>query len=64
MSKVFVRDREFYKLLLALGLPIVLKNLIDDIRGRGNAVTAGDIGYRYVVQTAKPPPTARRWPTS
>ena len=30
---------------------VVLKNLIDDIRGRGNAVTAGDIGYRYVVQT-------------
>ena len=29
---------------------IVLKNLIDDIRSRGNALTAGDIGYRYVVQ--------------
>ncbi|MDD3108711.1 MAG: family 78 glycoside hydrolase catalytic domain, partial [Alistipes sp.] len=30
---------------------IVLQNLIEDIRSRGNALTAGDIGYRYVVQT-------------
>ena len=30
---------------------IVLQNLIDDIRSRGNALTAGDVGYRYVVQT-------------
>ena len=28
----------------------VRQNLIDDIRSRGNALTAGDIGYRYVVQ--------------
>ena len=30
---------------------IVFQNLIDDIRSRGNALTAGDVGYRYVVQT-------------
>ena len=30
--------------------PVVLQNLIDDIRSRGNALTAGDVGYRYVVQ--------------
>jgi hypothetical protein len=29
---------------------IVLDNLIADIRARGNALTAGDVGYRYVVQ--------------
>ncbi|MFR4237488.1 MAG: family 78 glycoside hydrolase catalytic domain, partial [Alistipes onderdonkii] len=28
----------------------VLRNLVDDIRSRGNALTAGDVGYRYVVQ--------------
>ncbi|MCI1785321.1 MAG: glycoside hydrolase family 78 protein [Bacteroidales bacterium] len=28
----------------------VLDNLIADIRARGNALTAGDVGYRYVVQ--------------
>jgi hypothetical protein len=28
----------------------VLKALTDDIRGRGNALTAGDIGYRYVLK--------------
>lgn len=28
----------------------VRQNLIDDIRGRGNALTAGDIGYRYVLR--------------
>ena len=27
----------------------ILNNLIEDIRSRGNAVTAGDIGYRYVL---------------
>jgi hypothetical protein len=30
--------------------PQILRNLVDDIRGRGNALTAGDIGYRYVLQ--------------
>lgn len=29
----------------------VLNNLILDIRGRDNALTAGDVGYRYVLQT-------------
>ena len=29
----------------------VLQNLINDIRQRGNALTAGDIGYRYVLRT-------------
>lgn len=29
---------------------VVLDNLIDDIRSRGNALTAGDVGYRYVIQ--------------
>jgi hypothetical protein len=28
----------------------ILQNLIDDIRGRNNALTAGDIGYRYVLR--------------
>ncbi|MDR2774114.1 MAG: family 78 glycoside hydrolase catalytic domain [Tannerella sp.] len=28
----------------------ILQNLIDDIRGRGNALTAGDVGYRYVLR--------------
>lgn len=28
----------------------VFKNLIADIRGRNNALTAGDIGYRYVLR--------------
>ncbi|MDR2847828.1 MAG: glycoside hydrolase family 78 protein [Bacteroidales bacterium] len=28
----------------------VLQNLIDDIRSRNNALTAGDVGYRYVLQ--------------
>lgn len=28
----------------------VRQHLIDDIRGRGNALTAGDIGYRYVLR--------------
>ncbi len=28
----------------------VLNNLIQDIRGRNNALTAGDIGYRYVLR--------------
>jgi hypothetical protein len=28
----------------------VLKALIDDIRGRGNALSAGDVGYRYVLR--------------
>lgn len=27
------------------------QNLINDIQGRGNALTAGDIGYRYVLAT-------------
>ncbi len=27
----------------------VLQNLVDDIQGRGPALTAGDIGYRYVL---------------
>ena len=26
------------------------KNLLDDIRGRDNALTAGDVGYRYVLR--------------
>jgi alpha-L-rhamnosidase len=29
----------------------VLQNLVNDIRKRGNALTAGDIGYRFVLQT-------------
>ncbi|MDR1498426.1 MAG: glycoside hydrolase family 78 protein [Puniceicoccales bacterium] len=28
----------------------ILQNLINDIRGRGNALTAGDVGYRYVLR--------------
>ncbi|MBC7784757.1 MAG: family 78 glycoside hydrolase catalytic domain [Burkholderiales bacterium] len=28
----------------------VLKTLIDDIRARGNALSAGDVGYRYVLR--------------
>jgi hypothetical protein len=28
----------------------ILQNLIDDIRSRGNALTAGDVGYRYVLR--------------
>ena len=28
----------------------VLRSLVDDIEGRGNALTAGDIGYRYVLR--------------
>ncbi|MDR0566754.1 MAG: glycoside hydrolase family 78 protein [Prevotellaceae bacterium] len=28
----------------------ILQNLIDDIRRRGNALTAGDVGYRYVLR--------------
>ncbi|MDR0756259.1 MAG: glycoside hydrolase family 78 protein [Tannerella sp.] len=28
----------------------ILQNLTDDIRGRGNALTAGDVGYRYVLR--------------
>jgi hypothetical protein len=28
----------------------LLKNLIDDIQSRGNALTAGDVGYRYVLR--------------
>jgi hypothetical protein len=28
----------------------VLQNLIDDIRSRNNALTAGDVGYRYVLR--------------
>jgi hypothetical protein len=28
----------------------ILQNLIDDIRERGNALTAGDVGYRYVLR--------------
>ncbi|MDR1779905.1 MAG: glycoside hydrolase family 78 protein [Tannerella sp.] len=28
----------------------ILQNLVDDIQGRGNALTAGDIGYRYVLR--------------
>ena len=28
----------------------VFNNLIEDIRGRGNALTAGDVGYRYVLR--------------
>lgn len=31
----------------------VLQNLVDDIRGRNNALTAGDIGFRYVLQVLK-----------
>jgi hypothetical protein len=30
--------------------PEILQNLINDIRGRGNALTAGDVGYRYVLR--------------
>ncbi len=29
----------------------VLQNLVDDIRSRNNALTAGDIGYRYVLRS-------------
>jgi hypothetical protein len=29
---------------------VVLNALIDDIRGRGNALSAGDVGYRYVLR--------------
>ena len=29
---------------------VVRQNLIDDIRRRGNALTAGDVGYRYVLR--------------
>jgi hypothetical protein len=29
----------------------VLQNLVDDIRSRNNALTAGDVGYRYVLRT-------------
>jgi hypothetical protein len=29
---------------------MVLQNLIDDIRSRNNALTAGDVGYRYVLR--------------
>jgi hypothetical protein len=25
------------------------KNIVKDIRGRGNSLTAGDIGYRYLL---------------
>lgn len=28
----------------------VLQNLVQDIRGRGNALTAGDVGYNYVLR--------------
>lgn len=28
----------------------VFENLVADIRGRGNALTAGDVGYRYVLR--------------
>lgn len=31
--------------------PGVLASLVADIRGRGNALTAGDVGYRFVLQT-------------
>lgn len=40
----------------ALGLvddankPAVLKAVVDDIRSRGNAMTAGDVGYRYLLR--------------
>ncbi|MDR1814770.1 MAG: alpha-L-rhamnosidase, partial [Tannerella sp.] len=30
--------------------PQILQNLVDDIQGRGNALTAGDVGYRYVLR--------------
>jgi alpha-L-rhamnosidase len=29
----------------------ILNNLVNDIESRGNALTAGDIGYRYVIQS-------------
>ena len=32
---------------------IVMKHLVADIQSRGNSLTAGDVGYRYVVQTLK-----------
>jgi len=41
---------------LVLGLadparrPAVLEALVRDVRGRGNSVTAGDIGYRYLLR--------------
>ena len=44
MSKVFVRDREFYKLLLALGLPIVLKNLIVNSVGMADNLMVAALG--------------------
>ena len=28
----------------------IMNNLVEDIRGRNNALTAGDVGYRYVLQ--------------
>lgn len=31
----------------------VLQHLVQDIRSRGNALTAGDVGYRYVIQALK-----------
>lgn len=31
--------------------PLVMAQLVADIRGRGNALTAGDVGYRYVLKT-------------
>jgi len=30
--------------------PAIVENLVADIRGRGNGLTAGDIGYRYVLR--------------
>jgi hypothetical protein len=30
--------------------PRVLNNLVKDVRGRGNALTAGDVGYRYLLR--------------
>lgn len=44
MSKVFVRDREFYKLLLALGLHIVLKNLIVNSVGMADNLMVAALG--------------------
>jgi hypothetical protein len=32
---------------------IVMQHLVQDIQSRGNALTAGDVGYRYVVQTLR-----------
>jgi hypothetical protein len=31
--------------------PQIMQNLINDIQQRGNALTAGDVGYRYVLRT-------------